>query len=171
MESEIVNRVQSSSLVTFDLETLYQPQFDRVVFDLADYLHMGLILKEVDFRSALRALQWSSYRDKIVAIHCSADAIVPQWAYALVGTYLSGIAHFFAYGNLTEANGLYIIAQLQTIQFDKYRDAKVVLKGCGQYNIPMACYVEAIRLLMPHASSIMYGEPCSTVPLYKRPKA
>lgn len=171
MKTDIINRVQSSSLVTFDLETFYHPEIERIVFDLSEYLHMGLILRESDFRDALKSTSWTNYQQKIVAIGCSADAIIPHWAFALVGVYLSGVAHFFSYGSSMETDAHYINSQLQTISLESFRNAKVVLKGCSQFNIPMSCYVEAIRLLKPYVASIMYGEPCSTVPLFKKPKA
>ena len=169
MEDEIVNRVAQSSLVTFDLEEYYH-KGDRILFDLKDCLYEGLILKEKDFREYISAHDWSQYTGKNIAITCSADAIIPKWAYMLVATKLTPVAHTVVFGTLSELeNSLYNEA-LRSIDLKKFKDQKVVIKGCGKYPVPEYAYVEITRLLTPVVSSLMYGEPCSTVPLYKRPK-
>ena len=169
MEDEIVNRVAQSSLVTFDLEEYYH-KGDRILFDLKDCLYEGLILKEKNFREYISTHDWNQYAGKNIAITCSADAIIPKWAYMLVATKLTPVAHTVIFGTLSELeNSLYNEA-LRSIDLKKFRDQKVVIKGCGKYPVPEYAYVEITRLLTPVVSSLMYGEPCSTVPLYKRPK-
>lgn len=170
METEFVNRVASSALVSLDLETLRHPG-ERVVYDLTENLFHGLILREKDFREFLRTHDWSQYAGKNVAIICSADAIVPTWAYMLLATKLEAHAHRYVFGDLAELDRVLITEAIAAINPEDYRDAKVVIKGCGQQTpVPTAAYVEIMHRLLPVVSSLMYGEPCSTVPLYKRPK-
>lgn len=169
-EKEIVNRVASSSLVTFDLEEYYQPG-ERVLIDITDQLFQGLILREKDFRNFIRATDWSQYKNKLVAITCSADAIIPNWAYMLLTSALQPFAKTIVFGSLEDLETKIFFEQLSKIDWQQFRDAKIVVKGCSKVNVPAAVYVEATRLLMPCASSIMFGEPCSTVPVYKKPKA
>ncbi len=167
--SEIVNRVANSPIATIDLEAFYGKQ-ERVVFDLKDYLFQELVLKEKDFRAALKELDWESYSNKYVAITCTADAIVPTWAYMLVMTYLEGVADIVIVGNL-EALEQYVFQQaLAQLNPEDYRDRPIVVKGCSKYPVPLFAYGEVVRLMKGKAKSIMYGEPCSTVPLYKKPK-
>ena len=165
----IINRVANSPLVTFDLEEFYHPG-ERVLLDIADQLYEGLILKEKDFRSWVKDTNWSVYQDKNVAVWCSADAIIPTWAYMLLATRLSTYAHMVVFGTLEDLEKAIYQKSLSTVDIEKYRDKKIVIKGCGKYQVPDSAYVEITRLLTPVASSIMYGEPCSTVPLYKKPR-
>jgi hypothetical protein len=153
MADVIVNKVAESGLISFDLETLY-PQQTRKVFDLKDHLFMGLILKEKDFRAALLQIDWNEYKDAAVAITCSADAIIPMWAYMLVVSYLEPVA--------------LLLKNIDGVNADQYADKRVVVKGCGDVAIPEAAYVAITQKLRPVAKSIMYGEPCSTVPIYKK---
>ncbi|MBT1701151.1 DUF2480 family protein [Fulvivirgaceae bacterium PWU4] len=169
-EKEIVNRVASSSLVTFDLEEYYQPG-ERVLIDISDQLFQGLILREKDFRNFIRATDWSQYKNKFVAITCSADAIIPNWAYMLLTSALQPFAKTIVFGTLEDLETKIFFEQLSKIDWQQFSDKKIVVKGCSKVNVPAAVYVEATRLLMPCASSIMFGEPCSTVPVYKKPKA
>ena len=169
MENEIVNRVASSSLMTFDLETLYVPG-ERQVYDLKDHLYQGLILKEKDFREHVKIFNWASYAGKRVAITCTADAIVPTWAYMLVAVALKPHARQIFFGTLESLETFLFLDALKKIDWTQYQDAKVVVKGCSHVQVPEAAYVEAVNQLLPFASSIMFGEPCSTVPLYKRPR-
>lgn len=168
-EKEIVNRVASSSLVTFDLEEYYQPG-ERVLIDITDQLFQGLILREKDFRNFIRATDWSQYKNKFVAITCTADAIIPNWAYMLLTSALQPFAKTIVFGTLEDLETKIFFEQLSKIDWRQFIDAKIVVKGCSKVNVPAAVYVEATRLLMPCASSIMFGEPCSTVPVYKKPK-
>ena len=171
MESgEIINRVASSSLITLDLEELYQPG-ERVVLDIKDQLYQGLILKEADFRNFVKLHDWAQYHDKYVAIWCSADAIVPTWAYMLLGVALRPFAKKVVFGDRDDLEVVLFQEKLNEINWDQYQDAKVVVKGCSKVSVPVQAYVEVAGRLQAVASSIMYGEPCSTVPIYKKPKA
>jgi len=163
----IVNKVAQSGLVTFNLEDYYSKN-DRVVLDIKDCLFMGLILKEKDFRDFLKTHDWAQYQDKNVAITCSADAIVPTWAYMLLASKLSGIAAFYSFGTLNDLENSLTQNALTKVDIETFRDKKVVIKGCSDLPVPVSAYVEISRLLLPVVSSIMYGEPCSTVPVYKR---
>ena len=167
MEETLINKVAESGIITIDLEQFY-PADPVVVFDLKDYLFMGLILKEKDFREALKNLDTSGYRDKIVAITCSADAIIPIWAYMLVAGLLQPVARTIVYGNEEKAIRETWIKQIAGIRPEDYADKRVVIKGCGERPIPEEAYVTATALLRPVVKSIMYGEPCSTVPVYRK---
>ena len=129
-----------------------------------------MILKEKDFRKALKALDWSVYADKMVAIFCSADAIVPVWAYMLVATKLDGVAKNVIFGTQELAASFLFQETLKQVDVEKYRDKRVVIKGCGKKAVPPFAYVEIARLLKPVVKTLMYGEPCSTVPIYKQPR-
>ena len=167
MEEEIINKVSESGLVTFDLEEFY-PQGERELFDIKDLLFHGLILREKDFREFVKTNDWSIYKDKYVAIVCSVDAIVPTWAYMLLTTFLEPFARRIVFGNLETLDTVLYHELLQKIDVVQYKNTRVVIKGCGKMPVPIAAYVEITRLLRPIAKSIMYGEPCSTVPLFKR---
>jgi hypothetical protein len=164
---DIVNRVASSSLVTFDLEQYY-PAGERVFIDIKDQLFQGLILKEKDFRAYLKSHDWSGYRDKFVAVACSVDAIIPAWAYMLLTSALQPFARKIVFGSREDLETKIFFEVLSEINWEQFTNAKVVIKGCSKVNVPTAVYVESTRLLMPYAASIMFGEPCSTVPVYKK---
>ena len=168
MEAElIINRVAGSGLVTLDLEDYYD-RGERVVYDLKDNLFMGMILKEKDFRAFLKEHDWTAYTGKNVAITCTEDAIIPTWAYMLLTLQLQPHANTVVYGTLDDlAEKLYFDA-IATINVETYQGAKVVVKGCSKVPVPTAAYVELTRLLAPVVQSLLYGEPCSTVPLYKK---
>lgn len=167
MSDLIVNKVAESGLISLDLETFY-PKEETMVFDLKDYLFMGLILKEKDFRAALLAKDWEPYKDKNVAITCTADAIIPMWAYMLVASYLEPLAVNIVFGNEEKLIGSILSKNIEKIRAEEYADKRVVVKGCGDIAIPESAYVEITAKLRPFAKSIMYGEPCSTVPIYKK---
>ena len=167
MPDAIVNKVAESGLITIDLEDYY-PKEKCIIFDLKDHLFMGMILKEKDFREALKNLDWENYRNKNVAITCSADAIIPVWAYMLVATYLSPIAKDFVLGDENELKRKLFLKNISAIDTNKFSDQRVVIKGCGDLAIEDFAYLEITKLLLPVVRSIMYGEPCSTVPVYKR---
>lgn len=167
MENAIINRVTESALTTIDLEDFY-PKGDTAVFDLKDHLFMGLILKEKDFRAALQSLDWEQYRDKYVAITCSADAIIPMWAYMLVATNLQPVAKDVVFGEEKDLVPTVLIKNLAAVKGEDYTDKRVVVKGCGDVAIPETAYVEITNRLRPYVKSIMYGEPCSTVPIFKK---
>lgn len=164
---EIINKVAQSALTTIDLENFY-PQGETAVFDMKDHLFMELILKEKDFRAGLLAMDWEQYRDKNVAITCTADAIVPIWAYMLVASYLEPVARFYAFGDADFIQKTLFLKNLGAIDPQQFQDLRIVVKGCGDKEITEAAYVEITRLLRPVVKSIMYGEPCSTVPVFKK---
>ena len=171
MESnEIINRVAASSLKVFDLEEYYVPG-ERVLLDIKDQLYQGIILKEKSFRDYIKGHDWSQYQDKLVAITCSEDAIVPTWAYMLLATALAPFARAVVFGSLEDLEAKLYYEALSQVDWHQYRDARVVIKGCSKVAVPTAAYVEATRLIKPFAASIMFGEPCSTVPVFKKPRS
>jgi hypothetical protein len=169
-QGQITNRVASSNLVTFDLEDYFIPG-ERILIDIKDQLFQGLILKEKDFRDFVKTTRWVEYQGKFVAIHCSVDAIVPTWAYMLLAIALEPFAAKVVFGTLEELEIAIFQERLRDVDWLKFKDAKVVIKGCSKVNVPVATYVDVANRLRPYVSSIMYGEPCSTVPLFKKAKA
>ena len=169
MENEIINKVAQSPLVTIDLEDFYVDG-DRVLYDLKNNLYEELILREKDFRQFLKTHDWSTYQNTHVAIHCSVDAIVPTWAYMLLTIKLEPYAKTIVFGDLDQLEEELFKAKLRTINPSDYQGKKIVIKGCSKIQVPISIYVELTRILKPFVSSIMYGEPCSTVPIYKAPK-
>jgi hypothetical protein len=167
MEKEIINRVDQSGLTEFNLEDLY-PKGTRSVIDVKENLFQGLILREKDFREFVKNEEWSKYKDQFVAITCTADAIVPTWAYMLLATALEPFAKKIVFGDLKTLETILFHEALSKIHPEDYRDKRVVIKGCSNLPVPESAYVELTRLLNPVAKSIMYGEPCSTVPIMKR---
>lgn len=164
--AEIVNKIATSGLQTLNLEEYYL-QGGRVVFDVRPYLFQELILKEKDFREFVKLHDWSAYVGKYVAITCSADAIVPTWAYMLLSTALSSFAARVYFGTLAQMEEFLFVESISKINIEEYRDKRLVIKGCGDIPVPTNAFVMISRLLRPVAKSIMYGEPCSTVPIYK----
>jgi len=168
-KDQIINKVAGSSLITFDLELYYKPG-ERVLFDIKDRLFQGLVLREKDFRDFIKGHDWGQYRNKFVAIYCSVDAIVPTWAYMLLAIALQPYASLVVFGSLEELETAIIKESLSGVDWSEFRDAKVVIKGCSKVFVPVASYVEVTNKLKPYVSSIMFGEPCSTVPLFKKAK-
>lgn len=168
-EEKIINRVANSPLVLFDLEEYYH-RGERIVFDIKDFLFQGQILKEKDFRLFIKSYDWSVMQEKNVALTCSADAIIPTWAYMLLSSAISPYANEVIFGDLDDLEQKLYQKVFEKINWENFKDAKVVIKGCGKFPVPTYAYVEATRNLLKFASSIMYGEPCSTVPIYKKPK-
>ena len=163
----IINKVAESGIISLDLETFFSK--DKIlVFDLKDYLFMGLILKEKDFRVALLSTDWEKYRDSYVALTCSADAIIPMWANMLVAVYLTPIAKGVYFGTEAFVKEQLLLSALDNFNGADYTDQRVVVKGCGEDPVPASAYVKITTILRPFAKSIMYGEPCSTVPLFKK---
>ena len=167
MDSPIINRVAESGLVTIDLEKLL-PTGRISPFDLAPFLFMGQVLREKDFREAMENQEWESYRDACVAVFCSADAIVPHWAYMLVAARLSGIAKEVYPGTPEEMLKHLLMRNIGMLSVTDYADKRVVVKGCGDTPIGEYAFFAVAALLTPHVRSLMYGEPCSTVPVFKR---
>ncbi len=167
MSDAFVNKVAESGLVTIDLEAYY-PKQSTAVFDLKDHLFMGMILKEKDYREALKNTDWSTYQDKAVALTCSADAIIPVWAWMLAATYLQPVATAIIMGDEKELHKALYLKNIAAINTTEFADKRVVIKGCGETPIADYVYMEITKLLRPIVKSIMYGEPCSTVPVYKK---
>jgi len=165
----LVNRVAESGLITINLEDYY-PDNEIVEFDLKDYLFKELILKEKDFRLALKNLEWNQYKDKVVLIFCSSDAIIPVWSYMLVSAYLSPIATDIYQGTKKEYLTHHYVGVIERLDSSDYDQKRIVIKGCSNKPVPPSAYAELTKLLQPVAQSIMYGEPCSTVPIFKRPR-
>lgn len=170
MSEPIVNKVAQSGLVTFNLEH-YFPEGERIFLDIKDTLFMGMVLKEKDFRNWVKEYDWNQYTGKHVAIGCSVDAIIPTWAYMLVSNQLSSIAKTIYFGDLQGLENFLWSESLKSVEWDQYNDAKVVIKGCSDKEVVPFAYVRATDILTARAQSIMFGEPCSTVPVYKRKKS
>ncbi|MDB5256751.1 MAG: hypothetical protein JWM14_1446 [Chitinophagaceae bacterium] len=167
MSEEIVNRVANSALKTIDLDDFYAPG-ERIAFDMSSLLFQGLILREKDFRDFVATHDWLQYKDKNVAVCCSADAIIPSWAVMVLVTKLQPVANKVIFGTLEELEHKLFSDALSSINLSSYTDSKVVIKGCGKHPVPAYAFAELTRLLTPYVASLMYGEPCSTVPVYKR---
>jgi hypothetical protein len=167
--SEIINRVARSGIQTIDLEDFF-PREETVVLDVRDWLFHGLILKEADFRQKLEEHDWSQYAGKIVLVQLSTDAVVPVWAYMLLASRLEGISARTFFGSEEAFLTMHYEKVLDNIPLEDYRDARVVIKGCGEKPVPLYAYIRITELLQPVVKSIMYGEPCSTVPVYKKKK-
>jgi hypothetical protein len=164
---EIINKVANSVLEVFDLEDYYI-EGKRTKIDLSQWLFEGYILKEKDFREALKNHDWEQYKDHLIAIYCATDAIIPAWATILVTSYLSGIAQKIVVGNFEDLETSLYQEILQTIDYTLYKDKPIIIKGCSKKPVPESAYIIVIQKLMPFAKSIMYGEACSAVPLFKK---
>ncbi len=167
MEELFVNKVANSGIVTINLED-YFPVGERISIDVKELLFMQLVLKEKDFREWVKTNNWEQYSQKYVAIYCSSDAIVPTWAYMLISTKLSGIAKKVVFGDLNALETALWETSLNHLNIDDYKDKKVVIKGCGDLPVSAAAYTNISSKLVPVVQSLMYGEPCSTVPVFKR---
>ena len=169
MAEEIINRVVNSKLKTFDLEEIY-PEGERIVLDIKDWLFQELILKEKDFRAFVKKHDWSQYKNSFVAVSCSVDAIIPSWAFMLVVSELTSFANKVVIGDLELLETAIYQELISFIDFKEYIDLPVIIKGCSNKPIPNSAYAFLIEKLQPIAKSIMFGEACSTVPLYKLKK-
>lgn len=169
MSQEIVNRVANSQLITIDLEDYY-PKGERTVIDIKNWLFHELILKETDFREHLVNHDWSQYQNKYIALTCSADAIIPSWAYMLIATYLIPYAKKIVVGNTTTLENSIYQDIINKISVEEFVNKPVIIKGCANKPIPQTAYIQLIEKLQPHVKSIMFGEACSTVPLFKNKK-
>lgn len=167
---EIINKVAESKLEVFDLEDYY-PKGIRTQIDISQWLIEGFLLKEKDFREALKNHDWSQYQDQLIAIDCSTDAIVPAWSSILVAVQLAPFATKIINGTLEDLEASLYEELLSKIDYSAYKDKAVIIKGCSRKPVPMRAYVFAAHYLQPFARSIMYGEACSAVPLYKKPKS
>lgn len=165
----IVNKVAESGIITLDLSKYLPEKENFLAFDIKPFLFKEMILKEKDFRQEMKAHDWEQYADKHVAVHCSADAIVPVWAYMLITSNLQPHAASVYFGGVEEHYKKAISDNISVIDPVDHKDQRVVLKGCGDKEVPEVAYVAATEILRPHVKSLMYGEPCSTVPIYKQP--
>jgi len=169
MTEEIINRVASSKLVTIDLEDLY-PEGNRVIIDIKNWLFEEIVLKENDFRAFVSAHNWNQYQNNFVALNCSSDAIIPSWAYLLITTKLSPFAKKVVVGNLELLETIIFEKLINQLDIDGFKDKSVIIKGCSNKPIPASAYTLLIQKIQPFAKIIMFGEACSTVPLYKASK-
>jgi len=164
---EIVNRVANSDIITLDLEDYFQAG-DRIQIDIKQNLFQGMVLREKDFRDYIKQTDWSKYKGTFVAVHCSEEAIIPTWAYMLLTSNLEPFASGIVYGDLKALEQYLFQESLSKIDAKEYEGKKIIIKGCGHIPIPEFAFVELTRILRPYAYSIMYGEPCSMVPIFKR---
>ncbi len=167
MAEEIINRVANSSLITIDLEDYY-PEGNRILFDIKDWLYEELVLREKDFREFVKTHDWNQYQDSYVAILCSTDAIVPAWAFMLVASSLEPYAKKIVKGDLEQLESSIYQEVIPTIKLDQFKDKPVIIKGCSNKPVPTNAYLMMINRLKKVAKSVMYGEACSSVPLYKK---
>jgi len=167
MSDEIVNRVANSQLKTIDLEELY-PQGPRTIIDIKNWLFQELILKETEFREHLKNHNWEQYKNQYVALTCSSDAIIPSWAFMLITTYVSPFAKKIVVGNLATLETSIFHDIINNLNIEEFKNKPVIIKGCANKPIPETAYVQLIEKLQPIAKSIMFGEACSTVPLFKK---
>lgn len=164
---EIVNKVANSKLVTIDLEDYY-PKGERILFDIEPWLFQGLILKEKDFRASVADYDWSSMQDAYVTLTCSADAIIPSWAYLLITTKAAPYAKKVTVGDLTQLETAIFQDIIHNFDLSLVEEKPVIIKGCANKPIPPTAYTQLIEKIIPVAKSVMYGEACSTVPLFKK---
>lgn len=167
IQENFVNKVSASGLITINLEEYYN-KGERVVYDIKENLFHGLMLREKDFREFIKNHDWSQYQDKNIAVICSADAIVPTWAYMLLASKMKPYANEVVFGSLDVLESVLFAKSLASIDLNSLVGERVVVKGCADIEVPVSAYVELTNLLLPVVKSVMYGEPCSTVPIYKR---
>ncbi len=162
----IENKIANSNLVTLDIQDYY-PKGKRIFLDIKPFLYEGLVLREKEYRERLKNTLWEEYKDCFVAIGCSSDAIIPSWAYLLISVYLHPIAKKIVHGDLKTLDTILFYESIQNIDYSVFKDQKVLIKGCSDVFIPENTYVHLMNQLLPYAKTIMFGEACSTVPLYK----
>jgi hypothetical protein len=167
MSAPFINKVAESGLISLDLAQ-FIPNNEVIVFDIKPYLFMELILKEKDFRASLSSIDWTQFEDKIVGIFCSTDAIIPMWANMLIVANLSPYVKAVYFGDENKTRELVLLEAIQNIDVASYIDQRVVVKGCGDTPIGESAFIAITQKLRPVVKSIMYGEPCSTVPVYKK---
>ena len=169
MSDKIINRVANSNLVNIDLEAIY-PEGKRVLFDIKKWLFEGIVLKEKEFRKHVANHDWTQYKDSYVALNCSEDAIIPSWAYLLISSELAPYAKKIIFGDRELLETLIFHEVIENLRIEHFKDKPIIIKGCSEKPIPNSAFSMLIQKLFPIAKSIMYGEACSTVPLYKRKK-
>ncbi len=166
MEEDIINRVAKSPLVTIDLEEYY-PEGKRLVFDIKDWLHEGLVLREKDFRNRIKLHDWAQYKDTYIALTCSTGAIIPDWAFMLLTIHLEPYAKKIITGDLIALETSLFQEIINTLDISQFSNKPIIIKGCSKKPVPTSAYVLITKRLKPIAKSIMFGEACSSVPLYK----
>ena len=169
MNKEIINKVAKSGLIQLDMADFF-PIEEIIEYDIAQNLWQEIALKEKDFRAFIKENDWSTYQNKHVALTCSVDAIIPSWAYMLLSSALQEFAVTIHFGSKQEVEQQLLLQAIRSINSNEYQDTRIVIKGCGDRTVSEAAWVEITNKLQPFAKSLMYGEPCSTVPVYKRPK-
>lgn len=169
MTEEITNRVAKSPIITFNLEDLYQDG-TRQVIDISQWLYKGIILREKDFRQSLKLVDWTEYKNAYICLQCSTDAIIPSWAYMLISTYLNPFAKKVIVGTAKELNQILYTETINKIDVEAYRNRPLIVKGCSHKPVPETAYLQLIQKLQPVAKSLMFGEACSAVPLFKKKK-
>ena len=169
MAGEIINRVANSKLITLDLEDYY-PEGDRILLDIQNWLYEGLILREQDFRDMIKNHDWQQYKGKYVALTCSTDAIIPSWAHLLISVHLAPFAKIFVIGDLDLLENLIFQKVVESIDTEPFKDVPVIIKGCSNKYIPESAFALLTKRLLPKVSSLMFGEACSSVPLFKKKK-
>lgn len=167
MEKEIINKVAESGLITINPEEFYT-EGERVVFDIKNYLYKELVLKEKDFREFIKTHNWAEYTGKLVAVTCSNDAIVATWAYMLIAASLQPFAKKVLFGNRETLETILFHDALLQVNPEEYRNKRIILNGCSDKPVPLSAYVALTILLQPVVKSIMYGEACSSVPVFKK---
>jgi hypothetical protein len=168
IQENIINKVTQSGLVTLDPADFYPPG-ERFIYDIKDNLFQGLILREKDLREFVKEHDWSQYQDKNVGITCTADAIVPAWAYLLLANKMAPYAREVVFGDAEVLETVLFVKTIAAgLDVEQYRDQRLVIKGCGDVDVPVSAYVELGKKLTPVVKSLMFGEPCSTVPIYKK---
>lgn len=169
MADEIINRVANSKLVTIDLEDYY-PEGERILFDIKDWLYEGLVLREKDFRQRVSEFDWSNYQNQFIALTCSTEAIIPGWAYMLISMHLEPYASKVIIGDLEQLETSIYQDLIANLDVSEYEDKPIIIKGCSNKPVPQNAYIMLSNKLKPLARSIMYGEACSAVPLFKKKK-
>jgi len=169
MTREIINRVANSELITIDLSD-YAPNVQIIELDLKQFLFEGFVLKEKDFRAAIKEFDFSAYHNKVVAVFCSSDCIIPMWAFMLVTSSLTGVAAEIKAGNKDDVFQQLFLRNIETINALQFKDKKVIIKGCGKVPLSEALYITVTRKLKNNLTSLMFGEACSAVPVYKKKK-
>jgi len=169
MAENIINRVQKSGIITIDLDDVSVPE-NLFEIDIKNWLHDELFLKEKEYRNNIINHNWSKYKNGYVFIHCSSDAIIPTWAYMLISSKIEEVTNKVVIGDLKKIYDLIFDEYLNNLDYTKFTNKSVIIKGCSSEMIPISAYHKLTTKLKPFAKSIMYGEACSAVPVFKKPK-
>lgn len=167
MSEPLINKVAQSGIITLDLEVFF-PTEEILPLDIKNFLFRGLLLKELEFRANLKNVDWTAFQDKSVAVFCSSDAILPQWAYMLIVVYLQQVTKEIYFGTIAEVEQKLLLQNIQNMNVAQYQEERLIIKGCGTKALGGEAYLEITKKLKPVVKSLMFGEPCSTVPVYKK---